>query len=313
MFVIGVLCTIGSASEEAYPSRPIEMIIVFPPGGPTDMSVRIMQPVLETTLGVPLIFTYKVGGNGALGADFLTKAKPDGYTIGNVPISTFISSPQFNPSIPYKYTDITPICIHTVDPVVLVSRPDAPWKTLGELVDYAKKNPGKLNYGSPGMGSACFVVVELIKLHFGLEITPVQFQGTAPVRTAVLGGHVDFGTGGLSGFIPLIKAGKIIPLVVTTFKPSVDFPDIPTIAKKGLPKPSIDLWNGIFVPQKCPKNVIEKLSWAMEKVMKDPAVISQLEKAMFIIEYRTSEETIRLMEEGFNEITKVVKKLGIVK
>lgn len=311
-FLIVPLDGIGWTSEKAYPNRPIEMIIPFPPGGPTDISARIIQQPLEAALGVPITFTYKAGANGALGAGFLANAKPDGYTIGNIPISTFISTPQLS-SVPYSYHDVIPICIHTVDPVVVVSRPGTAWRTLEELVDFAQKNPGKLTYGSPGMGSACFVVVELIKLHFGLDIPAVQFQGTSPVKTAVLGGHVDFGTGGFSSFASLIKAGQIVPLVVTAPEPLADFPEIPIITKKGLAKPSIDLWNGIYAPQKCPKDVVEKLALAMGKVMKDPAIISQFKKSMFLVDYRDSKETLKLMQQGFDETSSVVKRLGIRK
>lgn len=301
------------AAEEKYPTRQIEFIINFPPGGPVDTGTRIVHPYLQTALGVPIVLTTKGGAAGALGADFVAKARPDGYTVLVSANAALTIAPNVNPQIAYKYTDFSHICTFCADPGVITSKAGAPWKNLEELVEYAKKNPGKLNYGTPGMGTVAFFAMEIFKLSYGLDIVPVHFQGTGPVKNAILGGHVDLAASGFGSLAPLIKAGNIIPLVTTAQKRLADFPDVPTMAEKGFPDASLNIWFGLFVPQKCPKIVVERLAQGMDKVMKDPNVISQIEKAGMIVDYRDSDATFKLVEQEFAAVAKVVKKMGIGK
>lgn len=155
--------------------------------------------------------------------------------------------------------------------------------------------------------------MEIFKLSYGLDIVPVHFQGTGPVKNAILGGHVDLAASGFGSLAPLIKAGNIIPLVTTAPKRIPDFPNVPTMAEKGFPEASLNIWMGLFVPRNCPKLVMERLGEAMEKVMKDPNVINQLTKAGMIADYRDSEATLRLVEQEFAAVKKVVEKVGIGK
>ncbi len=148
---------------------------------------------------------------------------------------------------------------------------------------------------------------------YGLDIVPVHFQGTGPAKNAILGGHVDLASSGFGSLSPLIKAGSIIPLVTTAAKRVAAFPDVPTMAEKGFPDATLNIWFGLFVPKKCPKNAVSKLAGAMEKVMKDPTVIKQLEKAGLIVDYLDSKDTAKLLELEYARIGKVVKKTGIGK
>jgi tripartite-type tricarboxylate transporter receptor subunit TctC len=311
--LVGVFVNPGWTQEEKYPTRQIECIVNFPPGGPLDTSIRIIQPHLQAALGVPVVLTTKGGAAGALGTDFVAKAKPDGYTIlasANAPLTI---APNVNPQITYKYTDFAHICTYTADPGVICGKAGAPWKNLEELVEYAKKNPGKLNYGTPGMGTVAYFAMEIFKLSYGLDIVPVHFQGTGPVKNAILGGHVDLSASGFGSLGPLIKAGNIIPLVTTATQRIADFPNVPTMAEKGFPDASLNIWFGLWVPIKCPKNVVEKLSQAMEKVMKDPAVQKQIEQAAMMVDYRDGKATFQLVEQEFAAVGKVVKKTGMGK
>lgn len=311
--LVGVFVNPGWTQEEKYPTRQIECIVNFPPGGPLDTSIRIIQPHLQAALGVPVVLTTKGGAAGALGTDFVAKAKPDGYTIlasANAPLTI---APNVNPQITYKYTDFAHICTYTADPGVICGKAGAPWKNLEELVEYAKKNPGKLNYGTPGMGTVAYFAMEIFKLSYGLDIVPVHFQGTGPVKNAILGGHVDLSASGFGSLGPLIKAGNIIPLVTTATQRMADFPNVPTMAEKGFPDASLNIWFGLWVPIKCPKNVVEKLSQAMEKVMKDPAVQKQIEQAAMMVDYRDGKATFQLVEQEFAAVGKVVKKTGMGK
>lgn len=313
VLLMAIFSNLGWSQEEKYPTRQIECIVNFPPGGPLDTSIRIIQPGLQAALGVPVVLTTKGGAAGALGADFVNKAKPDGYTILASANAALTVAPNVNPQITYKYTDFAHICSYTADPGVITSKAGAPWKNLEGLVEYAKKNPGKLNYGSPGMGTVAYFAMEIFKLSYGLDIVPVHFQGTGPIKNAILGGHVDLAASGFGSLAPLIRAGNIFPLVSTAPKRVEAFPDVPTMAEKGFPDASLNIWFGLFVPQKCPKVVVDKLATAMERVMKDPAVNSQIEKAGLFVDYRDSEGTFKLVETEFAAVAKVVKKMGIGK
>ncbi len=313
---MAVLIVTSSAlawAGEAYPNRPIEFIINFPPGGPVDTAARIIQPPLAAALGVPIILTNKGGAAGALGLDFVAKSKPDGYTVAVSANASLTIAPIVNPSITYKYSDLAAICTFAADPGVVTCKSSSPFKTLEALVDYAKKNPGKLNYGDSGMGTVSYFTMELIKLAYGLDIVPVHFQGTGPVKNAILGGHVDLASSGFGSLAPLIKSGDIIPLVTTAQKRLPEFPNIPTMAEKGFPEASLNIWAGLFVPQKSPKAVVDKLSQAMEKVMKDPGVITQMEKAGLVVDYRDSAGTLKLIEAEYGAVENAVKKAGIGK
>lgn len=300
-------------AEPRYPTRPIEFIIPFPPGGPADTAARIIQPQLSATLGVPIVLVNKPGGGGALGADHVAKSKPDGYTVfaaTNAPVTVV---PATQPDIPYRPSDFAAVGSSMADLGVIVARAGSPWKTLEEFIDYAKKNPGKLTYGSAGLGTVSFFMVELFKVSYGLDITHVPFQGGGPVRNAIMGGHVTIATGGLNSFAPLIKSGDLIPLVTSAPQRVTGFADVPTLAEKGFPDASLNIWMALFVPAKTPRDVVDTLAQALEKTMKTPSVVAAVEKAGMVVDYRDPAATARLVEVEHETVKKVATKLGIGK
>ena len=311
--ILGLFPSLPWAAEEKYPTRQIEIIVNFPPGGPLDTGVRVIHPALQKELGVPIVLTTKGGAGGALGADFVAKAKADGYTVLATNNGALTIAPQLNPQITYKHQDFSPVCTFVADPAVITSKAKAPWRNLEELVDYAKKNPGTLNYGTPGMGTVAFFTMELFKMAYGLDIVPVHFQGTGPAKNAILGGHVDLASSGFGSLSPLIKSGDIIPLVTTASKRVAEFPNVPTMAEKGFPDATLNIWFGLLVPQKCPPPVAQRIALAMDKVMKDPAIISQLEKSGLIVDYRESESMRKLLVEEYGTLAKVIQKTGMGK
>jgi tripartite-type tricarboxylate transporter receptor subunit TctC len=302
-----------SLAQSDYPNRQIEFIIPFAPGGPADTAARIIQPQLAASLGVPIVLVNKPGGGGALGADFVTRAKPDGYTVYATTNSTLTIITNTQPDITYRLTDFIPVGSYMTELGVVVAHPGAGLKTLDEMVSYAKKNPGKLNYGSAGLGTVSFFTMELIKISYGLDIAHVPFQGTGPVKNAILGGHVNLASSGLGSFLPLIKSSEVFPLVTTAPKRPADLANVPTMAEKGFPEATLNIWMGLYLPLKTPKEAVEKLSRALEKTVKDPAVISATAKAGMVIDYRGSEATRKLLESEHEAIKKAVAKLGLGK
>ena len=303
----------GRAWSADYPVRDIEMIVSFPAGGPADASARILAPKLSQVLGVPIAVVNKTGGGGSVGADYVAKAKPDGSVVYNSTNSALTISPVLLKDVTYKISDFTPIGAYAADLGVITVRAGGPAKTLDELVEYAKKNPGKLTYGSAGLGTVSFFTMELFKLAYGLDITHVPFQGTGPVKNAILGGHVTLASSGLGSLAPLIRSGDLIPLVTTAPKRVASFPQVPTMAEKGFPEASLNIWMGVYVPARTPKPVVDALTRAFNQAAKDPAVLGALDKAGMQGFYHTGEETARLLEQEAGTVAKVADKVGLRK
>jgi len=313
MIVVPVLIAPPVSAQSAYPNRPIELVIPFPPGGPADTAARIIHPKLSATLGVPITLVNKAGGGGALAADYVAKSKPDGYTVfaaTNAPI-TIVTATQ--PDVSYRPSDFAPIGISMTDVSVFVGKAGSPWKTLEEFVEYVRKNPGKLSYGSAGLGTVSFFAFELFKHAYGLDITHVPFQGGGPVKNAIMGGHVTIASSGLNSFAPLMKSGDLIALATSAPKRVPAFPDVPTLAEKGFPDASLNIWMALFVPAKTPQGVVDTLAHALEQTMKEPSVVAAVEKAGMVVDYRGPSATAKLVETEYEAVKKVATRLGIGK
>ena len=302
-----------SGAQVLYPTRPIEFVIPFAPGGPTDTAIRIVQPQLSANLGVPLVLVNKAGGGGALGMDAVAKAKPDGYTLAATVRSTVTILPATQPDITYKISDFAVVGSYVVDSQVILVKAGAPWKTLEDLIDHAKKNPGKLSYGSAGLGTNSFFTMELLKLTYGLDMTHVPFGGSGPVKNAVLGGHVQVGAASLSPMLSVLRSGDVVALVTSATRRIPSIPNVPTMTEKGQPDASLSTWAEIYAPAKTPKAVVDRLAQALEKTMKDPAVIAAIEKAGLVVEQHGPEATLKLIQRENEIVTRVAKQLGLGK
>src|SRR2546426_7867636 len=309
-----LMLTLGTpAAQPAYAARPIEVSTPLPRGGPADTAARIIQPKLSAALGVPLVLVNKSGGGGALAADYVSKSKPDGYTVfaaTNAPV-TIVAATQ--PDISYRPADFAAIGTSMTDVSVFVGKAGSPWKTLEEFVEYVRKNPGKLSYGSAGLGTVSFFAFELFKHAYGLDITHVPFQGGGPVKNAIMGGHVTIASSGLNSFAPLMKSGDLIALATSAPKRVPAFPDVPTLAEKGLPDASLNIWMALFVPAKTPQGVVDTLAHALEQTMKEPSVVTAVEKAGMVVDYRGPSATAKLLETEYEAVKKVATRLGIGK
>ena len=300
-------------AQAPYPTRPIECVIPFAPGGPTDTAIRLIQPQLSANLGVPLVLINKAGGGGALGMDAVAKAKPDGYTLAATVRSTVTILPATQPDVTCKLSDFAVVGAYALDSQVVLVKAGSPWKTLEELVDYAKKNPGKLAYGTAGLGTNSFFTLELLKLTSGLDMTHVPFGGSGPVKNAVLGGHVQVGAASLSPMLSVLKSGDVVALAISATKRIPTIPNVPTMTEKGQPDASLSTWAEIYAPAKTPKAVVDRLAQALEKTMKDPAVVVAIEKAGLIVEYHGPEETLKLIQRENEIVTRLAKQLNLGK
>jgi tripartite-type tricarboxylate transporter receptor subunit TctC len=301
------------AFAQAYPTRPLEFIIPFAPGGPTDTSIRLIQSALSANLGVPVVLVNKAGGGGAIGMDAVAKARPDGHTLAATVRSTLTILPATQPDVTYKISDFAAIGTYALDSQVVMVKSGAPWKTLEELIEHARKNPGKLTYGSAGQGTNSFFTMELLKLAYGVDLAHVPFAGSGPVKNAILGGHVQVGAASLSTMLSVIRSGDVTPLVTSATRRNPGVPTVPTLTEKGQPEISLSTWAELWAPAKTPRPIVERLAQALEKTMKDPAVVSAIEKAGLQVEFNDPAATLKLVERENEVVRTAARKLGLAK
>lgn len=300
-----------SLAQELFPSRPINVVVGWAPGGSTDIGVRIVSGQVSNELGVSLIILNKPGGGGLVGSEFVRQSKPDGYTLFGASIG-FVTIPILDPKCPYKIDQFDPICLHDTQANVIAVRIESPFKTIKEVIDFAKKSPGKLSYGSAGIGSTSHFFGELFKQSAGLELTHVPFKGDALILSALVGGHIDLGISTLPGAFSLIKGGKLRGLVLGSKEKSPDFPEIPTVTDIGYPEAVVESWHGFLGPQGIPKAVLEKLGAAFEKAVKHPSVQTMLKQAGLIPYYLNADEFRDFMRKETERFRKIAQKADMI-
>jgi tripartite-type tricarboxylate transporter receptor subunit TctC len=301
------------SAQGAYPDRAIELIVTFPPGGPTDTAARIVQPFLAKELKVPVVLVNKGGSGGAVGMDAVAKAKPDGYTIAATVRSTTTITPAVQANVPYRLTDFEMIGAYAASPQAIVARKGAPWRTIEELIADAKQNPGNLSYGSAGQGTNSFFTMELLKLARGLDIAHVPFSGSGPLKNAILGGHVPLASVSLSTMIPVIKSGDVVGLVISGARRNPAVPDVPTMGEKGVAEASLSTIMEIYAPAKTPRPVLDRLAHALAAVMKNPETLAALDKAGLEPYHLSPEASRREAEQEYETVLAAAKKLGLAK
>ena len=262
--ILMVTNTSWSAAEN-YPTKPIQVVISYAPGD-TDANLRPFIDKMPEFLGQPMFFVYKPGGSGAVGASFVAKANPDGYTIIGTSPGPVLMTPFVIEGLDYTLDDFVPICRLAISPNLLVVRTDSPLKTLNDLVLEAKKSPGKLTYGTSGTFGSPHTPMLIFSKLAGIELTHVPCKGCSPAVTALLGGHVDMTSCTMAPIAPHIRSGALRALGLHTSKRSRVFPDIPTFSELGYPV-VFNVWFGLMAPKGVPKEVVEKILDASKKVV----------------------------------------------
>ena len=264
------------AQAQTYPSKPIRVIVPFPPGGSTDFLARIVGQKLTAAWGQQVIIDNRPGAGGTVGAAEAARAAPDGYTLLMGAVHHEIATSVYA-KLPYDFQkDFAPITTVAIVPNVLVVNPSIPANSVKELIAHAKANPGKLNYGSAGMGTAHHLIGEQFNLQAGVEILHVPYKGSSPAVADLIGGQVSLMYDTVSSCLPHIKSGKLRPLGVTTAKRSVALPDVPTIADAALPGFEVTTWFGFVAPAKTPAEIITKLNTEIVKILNMPDVRERL-------------------------------------
>jgi tripartite-type tricarboxylate transporter receptor subunit TctC len=268
----------GSAMAQAWPSKPISLIVPFPAGGTTDVLARALAEKLTASLGQTVIVESKPGAGATLGADFVAKAKPDGYTLLVGAVHHTIASSVYK-RLPYDFQkDLAPITVIAMVPNVLVVNPATPAKNVAELVALLKAKPGGYNYGSNGNGTAQHLIGTQFENLTGTDIVHIPYKGSGPLLTDLLGGQVTMSFDTVTPVLPHIKAGKLRALAVTTAKRSSALPDVPTLEEAGLKGFDIGTWFGVLAPAATPKDILARLNAEMVKVIQSAEFRKRMEE-----------------------------------
>jgi tripartite-type tricarboxylate transporter receptor subunit TctC len=300
------------AAEDGYPSRPVRLIVPFPAGGPTDVVGRLYAEKLTGHWGRQVVVDSRPGASGTLGADIAAKANPDGYTVLFGSTSTFAVNRVVLKNIPYDIVkDFAFIGLASNGPHVLMVRAGFPAKTAKELIAAAKKQPGKIRYGSAGTGTIIHMTVELFRLHTGVDIQHVPYKGGAPSVIALLGGEVDLVINDLSVILPHVKSGKGVALAVSNPKRLAPIPNVPTFAEVGYPDIVASTWFGVAVPVKTPRAVISRLNEAHKAVVSRDDYRERLETLAMEPLILTPQQTQAFLKRELDKWQKVVNEAGI--
>ena len=274
-----ITCWSGiSSAQEKYPSRNIDLVIVFNPGGTTDTVARVFADELTKVLNVPIIPINKAGASGTIGAAFVAQAKKDGYTLLAGAGSGMSLAPLVLPNVPFKtLRDFVPIGIIATSPIVIYVKNDSPLKSFEDLIDNARKNPDKLTYGDPGTGSDGNFFMEQLQMVAKAKFSHVPFKGGGEVMPAVMGGHIDLGVSTMAGISNQLRAGALRVLILSQEKRVGAFPDIPAITEKGYKGYFITHWTGLLAPAGISQSAVNTLFSAYDKVTQSKNYIKRIE------------------------------------
>jgi tripartite-type tricarboxylate transporter receptor subunit TctC len=267
----------GSA-HAAYPDKPVRIVVGFSAGGTTDVIARIMAKELTESLGQSFVVENKPGAGSNIATDQVKRADPDGYTLLFVAVTSAINQTLYK-NVNFDLTkDFTPVALGAKVPNILVVNPTVPVKSVQELVDYAKKNPGKLAFASSGSGTSIHMAGELFKMQTGIDVLHVPYKGSAPAVTDLIGGQVQFMFDNMPSAWPHVQSGKLRALAVTTTERSKSAPDVPTMKESGFANFDVSSWFGLIAPAGTPPEVVNKLNAAMVKALDKPEVQLSFEK-----------------------------------
>ncbi|HTQ76563.1 MAG TPA: tripartite tricarboxylate transporter substrate binding protein [Burkholderiales bacterium] len=309
--MIGAALPLPSLGED-FPARPVTIVVPYPPGGLIDLVARVLQAPLQTALGVPVVAENHTGAGGNVGAEYVAHAAPDGYTLLLANPSLAIS-PSIYRKLNYRpIEDFAYVGRYGSVPNVLVVIPSLPVKTAQDLIAYARKNPGQLNYGSPGYGTSPQLSSELFKTMTGTYIVHIPFRGGGPAIQALLGGDIQMMIDNIPPQVPLIKAGKVRALAVTSLKRVGILPDVPTMDEIGLKGYEVISWFGLAARAGTPPERVQRLNAALNKASRDPKLREALESRGATIVEGSPEEFLAFVKAETAKFAPVVKRAGVI-
>lgn len=305
------LCGAAAMAQDAYPNRMIKMVVPYGPGATTDLMARLVAQKVSDDLKQPVIVDNRAGAGGMIGSEFVAKSPADGYTILLATDGTHTGNPFLMKKFPFHaVNDVTPISLGAKNIMALVANPSVPVKNVRELIDYAKKNPGTLSYGSSGNGSPHHLAGILFNQMAGTDIVHVPYKGGGPSVVDVLGGQIPLAYASLATVMPYLQSGKLHLLGITEKKRATEFPTLPTVAET-LPGFEMDSWLGFVGPAHLPEAVLEKLNHSITKALKDPAVAKKLNENGLLVVASTPKEFGEQLRSDYEKRGRMIRQNNI--
>jgi len=302
---------LGASAEAAYPTKPITIIVPFAAGGTTDILARVIGQGLNKELGQSVIVDNRAGAGGNIGGALAAKAAPDGYTLFMGTVGTHAINQSLYKKMPFDpIKDFAPLTRVAMVPNLLVAHPGKPYKNVKELIAYAKANPGRVNFGSSGSGSSIHLSGELFNALAKVDMVHVPYKGSAPAVSDLIGGQIDIMFDNMPSAIQHVRAGKLVPLAVTTAKRSPELPDVPTIAEAGVPGYEATSWFGMLAPAATPAPIVARLNTALVKVLAQPEVRKKLAEQGAVPYSEKPEQFAAFIRAETAKWSKVVKESG---
>ena len=302
----------SAAFAQAWPTKPIRFIVPYPPGGTSDILARTIGEKLGTALGQTIVVENKPGANGNVGADYVAKASPDGYTFLLADIGAIAISPSVYPSLPFDpVKNFTPVTMVAYSPHILVVHPSVPAKSVAELVALVKSKPGKLNYAASSTGSAPHLAGVEFAQRAKIDWNYIPYKGGAQAITDVVGGQADLLFNGMLATYPNVKGGKLRILAVSSANRLASIPDVPTVAESGFPGFETGSWQGILAPPGTPSEIVAKLGSEVQKILATPEMKEKLAAQGADVRVTTGAELSGFISKERDRWAKVVKEAGI--
>jgi tripartite-type tricarboxylate transporter receptor subunit TctC len=301
----------GSAFAQAWPSKPIRMVVPYTPGGYTDLMARLVGQKVADALGVTIIFENKPGANAIIGTDVVAKAAPDGYTFGTV-IAAHSVNPTLNPKVPYDtLKDFSYVSLMSVAPLIMIAHPSLPANNMQELIALAKAKPGELNFASSGVGAAAHLTMEMFKSRAGVNMQHVPYKGTAGALQDTVGGRINVMFDVVGPLMPQVKAGNVKALVVTAKDRIPAAAEVPTMAEQGVPDFISGTWAGIIAPAGTPKAIVDRVAAEAKKALAEPDMRKKLADQGIVAVGSTPDEFRAFVGDEIARWAKVIKDAGI--
>ncbi|RZM04151.1 MAG: tripartite tricarboxylate transporter substrate binding protein [Variovorax sp.] len=301
----------AQAAEAAWPTKPMTLVVPFPPGGASDVVGRLLAQRLTESLGVPVVIENKAGAATAIGATHVARAPKDGYTLLLSSGSTFTVTPNLNDKLPYRLEDFEPVAPVATVPFAFVVKKDFPAATLPEFVAYAKANPGRINNATNGQGSMVHLLGELVASGLDVKLTQVHYKGAAPAMMDMIGGVVDSNVEALTNVVPNVAAGQYRALAVLSAERMPLLPDTPTFRELGYPSVVGETWYGVFAPAGTPAPVVQRLSTALRAITTSPSYVEAMRKVGNEAKSGTPAELLRTTREQSRLWAGLIKRLDI--
>jgi len=300
------------AYAQAYPSRPVKLVVPFAPGGSADLVGRLLAQHLSDALGQPVVVENKGGASGMIGNEYVAKSAPDGYTLTVGTLGPFAVNASLYEKQPYDHIhDFAPITLTGLSSHILVAHPSVPVHDVNELIALAKAKPGQLTFASSGTGNATHLTFELFKARAGIDIVHVPYKGGGPAMADLVGGQVLFSFASMASAVPFVRSGRLRAIAVSGTERSPLFPDVPTVAQSGLPGFASEDWQGILAPAKTPPEIVGKLNGEIARILALPEVKARLAAAGFDAKTSTPEWFAQFIQAETVKWAKLLKGIGI--